>query len=373
MAQPATDSKKTPLHIEAFWEKLTATPPLTWDKWTQQWKLALLAKEGIQLDTLLDDPPATVTYPPEPVYEELVENHTQATERDRKVRNQQLKVNWQNRCKKVEEIGLLCGDKPWGICEQKTISLLSLSIGTEGRRIFKSKYPPFQIEKQPFKDLWQAMEDSFTKVRNITYDCFVFYSGKQQKGESVESFYGRLIELAENCNLGSEEITWISDAFILNMLDHETQKELLKETVEPPKALEIAIQMEMRAQNQQKINQNLMSGTSSVNNINSNQSPDRQNQPNGQMQQKKELEDFFKRTYQSPWAFGNHSNLQSVERHISNVDCGRRWAQKQLEGICSLPWGPQLFNNNQKLVNVFITSIILYVKLKRQSRRNFHI
>ena len=85
MAQSAADSKKTPLHIEAFWEKPTVTPPLTWEKWTQQWKLALLAKEGVQLDTLLNDPPGTVTYPPEPTYEEPVENHTQATERDRKV------------------------------------------------------------------------------------------------------------------------------------------------------------------------------------------------------------------------------------------------------------------------------------------------
>ena len=271
MAQSATESKKTPLHIETFWEKPTATPSLTWDKWTQQWKLDLLAKEGIQLDNLLNDPPAAVTYPPEPIYEEPVENHTQAAERDRKVRNQQLKVNWQNRCKKIEEIGMLCGDKPWGICEQTSISLLYLSIGTEGRRIFKSKHPHFQIEKQPFKKLWQAMEDSFTKVRNITYDRFVFYSCKQQKVESVESFYGRLIEQAENCSLGSEETTLIRDAFILNMIDHETQKELLKETVEPSKALEIAIQMEMGAQNQQKINQNLLSGTNSVKAINSNQ------------------------------------------------------------------------------------------------------
>ena len=37
------------------------------DKWTQQWNLALLAKEGIQLDNLLNDPPSTVTYPPEPI------------------------------------------------------------------------------------------------------------------------------------------------------------------------------------------------------------------------------------------------------------------------------------------------------------------
>ena len=115
------------------------------------------------------------------------------------------------------------------------------------------------------------MEDTFTIVRNITYDRFVFYSCKQQKGESVESFYGRLIEQAENCSLGSEETTLIRDAFILNMIDHGTQKELLKETVEPSKALKIAIQMEMGAQNQQKINQNLLSGTNSVNAINSNQ------------------------------------------------------------------------------------------------------
>ena len=114
MAQSATEPKKKPLHVDAFWENPTATPPLTWDKWTQQWKLALLAKEEIQLEDLLNDPPATVTYPPEPTHEEPVENHTQATERDRKTRNQQLKVNRQNRCKKIDEIGMLSGDKPWG-------------------------------------------------------------------------------------------------------------------------------------------------------------------------------------------------------------------------------------------------------------------
>ena len=146
-----------------------------------------------------------------------------------------------------------------------------LSIGTEGRQISRSKHPHFQIEKQPFKELWQAMEDSFTKFCNITYDRFVFCSCKQQKGESVESFYGRLIDLTENCTLGSEETTLIRDAFILNMIDHETQKELLKETVEPSKALKIAIKMEMGAQNQQKINQNLMSGSNSVNLINNHQ------------------------------------------------------------------------------------------------------
>ena len=70
------------------------------------------------------------------------------------------------------------------------------------------------------------MEDSFTKVRNVTYDRFVFYSCKQQKVEFVESFYGRIIKQAENFSLGSEETSLFRDAFILNKVDHETQKEL---------------------------------------------------------------------------------------------------------------------------------------------------
>ena len=229
-----------------------------------------------------------------------------------------MKVNWQNRCKKVDEIGILCEDKPWGICEQKAISLLYLCIGTEGRRIFKSKHPHFQIEKQPFKELWQAMEDSFTKVRNITYDRFVFYACKQQKGESVESFYGRLIELAEICTLGSEETTLIHGAFILNMIDHDTQKELLKETVEPSKALKITIQIKKGAQNQHKINQSLMSSSNSVNLINNHQIRNR----NANSQQAKR---DFTRYATVP---------QNYQPTSICMNCGLRWNHNHKQ-ICS--------------------------------------
>ena len=161
------------------------------------------------------------------------------------------------------------------------------------------------------------MEDSFTKVRNITYDRFVFYSCKQQKGESVESFYGRLIELAENCTLGSEETTLIRDAFILNMIDHETQKELLKETVEPSKALEIAIQMEMGAQNQQKINRNLMSGSNSVNLINNHQ-----------------IRNCNENAQQTKRDFTRYATLpQNYQYRSICMNCGLRWSNNHKQ-IC---------------------------------------
>ena len=75
----------------------------------------------------------------------------------------------------------------------------------------------------------------------------VFYCGhiSNKRGESDESFYDHLIEQTENCSLGDEETTLIRDTIILNMMDHDIQKKLLKETVSPTKALDNAIQMEM--------------------------------------------------------------------------------------------------------------------------------
>ena len=84
----------------------------------------------------------------------------------------------------------------------------------------------------------------------------------------MESFYGRLVEQGENCSLGDEETTLIRDTFILNMIDSDTQKELLKETVTHTKALGIDIHMDMGAQNMQKINQILNTNAQSVKVVN---------------------------------------------------------------------------------------------------------
>ena len=70
------------------------------------------------------------------------------------------------------------------------------------------------------------------------------------KGEPVEKFYGCLRELSLNCDLGSREESIKRDAFTANMQDGEIQRELLKETREPKKALEIAISIEMGIQTQ---------------------------------------------------------------------------------------------------------------------------
>ena len=76
---------------------------------------------------------------------------------------------------------------------------------------------------------------------------------KQSKGESIEHFFGKLKELSDNCELGSQEDTLIRDLLVANKQDPEIQKELLRETLEPAQALRLAKNMELGQRNQLQI------------------------------------------------------------------------------------------------------------------------
>ena len=240
MAQPATQ-KRIPLGIEPFREKPSVDPPLKWEKWQMQAKMALLAKEIIALDTLLEPEPETLQLPLEPIYESTITGSSAQSERERLARNAQLKMNWENHCQKQMEIGIMGGDKPWAQAGRKTVSMLYLSLGTEGRRIVCSRNPHLKMDILTTAELWNIKEATFIRQRNITFDRYMLLTTKQSKGESIEHFFGKLKELSENCELGSQEDTLIRDLFIANTQDPEIQRELLRETLEPAQALRLVI------------------------------------------------------------------------------------------------------------------------------------
>ena len=111
------------------------------------------------------------------------------------------------------------------------------------------------------------MNTTFIRIHNITFDRYLFLTRKQQKGEPIEKFYGHLKELSEKCDLGEEGDTIIRDIFIANMQNEDIQKEFLKETVEPDKALAIAINFEMGTLNQFKMNASKTEFNSTVNQV----------------------------------------------------------------------------------------------------------
>ena len=93
----------------------------------------------------------------------------------------------------------------------------------------------------------------FVRPRNITFDRQVFLILKQLRGETLEHFYGKLSKMVENRDFKNKEETLIRDVFLTNLIDPENQKQLLKETVETRKALELAIDMELGIGNQHQI------------------------------------------------------------------------------------------------------------------------
>ena len=151
------------------------------------------------------------------------------------------------------EAAVLCRERPCHLCDQKSVSLLYLIIGTEGRRLQTQKFPHDNIYDLTTIKLWKMMETAFIRPRIITFDRYVFFSRKQKKGEIVEQFFSILEELAENCDFENREDVIIKDIFITNMLDDDIQSELLRDTVDPERSLIIAVNMEMGHQNQQRI------------------------------------------------------------------------------------------------------------------------
>ena len=154
----------------------------------------------------------------------------------------------------------------------------------EGRRILNCKRPHIMIDTLTTVEFWKIVEQEFIRPRNITFDCHVFLITKQFRGETVKHFYGKLKELAENCDFENKEETLIRDVFITNLTDPEIQKELLKQTVEPRQALELANNMELGMRNQHQIQQhNKIVIPASVNAVqfpNSSRSPNWQNSIN---------------------------------------------------------------------------------------------
>ena len=148
----------------------------------------------------------------------------------------------------------MCGEMTWDRAERKSVNLLFLSIGTEGRKIFLRKQASINLETCSFKDMVKGCKDSFEKVRNLTFDRYLFFTRKQKPEETLEQFLCALRELATYCQFGTLKTTLIRDIFTAHLLDFEIQKELLKETKAPADAIDLVLRLELSFKNTKSLN-----------------------------------------------------------------------------------------------------------------------
>ena len=67
----------------------------------------------------------------------------------------------------------------------------------------------------------KIMVEVFIRPRNSIFDRHVFLITKQLRGETVELFYGKLKDLAENCDFENKEKALIRDVLIIKLIDPE--------------------------------------------------------------------------------------------------------------------------------------------------------
>ena len=171
-------------------------------------------------------------------------------ERERQTEYHQAIDKWKNECNQIDRIRVLCGDKPWNMADRKAKSLIYLGLGIEGRKMHARKFPHTNVENKTTKDIWEEPELTFIRLRNVKFDRYLLLTRKQQRGETMEQSHSALRVLAEHCQLAHLEDELLRDKFTANMIDQEIQKELLKTTLTPEKALKLTVSRKLGIRSQ---------------------------------------------------------------------------------------------------------------------------
>ena len=202
---------------------------LDWDKWLSTVKLAIMVKDNIQVEKLLQPKPERedLDYPAQPHYEPPQPDETTAERRQREQRNQKRKTDWQNECKTIEEKGPMVDNIPWDDADNKAKSLIYLSLGEQATNIFHQRFPHTDLQKCTTDALVEQLKESFTQARNETFDRFQFFRCQQKEGEYLEVFHSRIKKQAALCNWEHLEESLVKSIFIQGMGNQQIQIDLL--------------------------------------------------------------------------------------------------------------------------------------------------
>ena len=184
---------------------------IEWDKWNQQLFLGVIAKDGINLQKLLQNPPP-VPKPQEPEYELPIEGETKTQVRDRNLRNQEKRVIWENQCAHLNSLGRTVDSAAWEEAEIKIRSYIYLCLRAEGQRSVTQNYPDLKMQEITTRDFWERLRRLFIKEKNVTFNRYEAFTTKQWKTETLEQYHCCQMEFVvkgnfkcPNCNDGGLE------------------------------------------------------------------------------------------------------------------------------------------------------------------------
>ena len=289
--------------IPPFWPNHTLEPPHAWTQWSDQFQLAIIAKENLDLESLHGpEIPETQI----PILEQATGSESDAEKANRESSNKSTMKQYEPaEEKRINEEKRKFNGMRRTEADKKLRSILFLALGSEGKRVFTQKNPRVKILAISFSEFWTLLDAAFNKPPNITFERYKLLNRKQKGRESYEQFWGALTDLASTCNIKeSDEAEWIRDIFICNMKNTDTQRKLLSATISPSEALNQALIDEKGYFNHQKLTNMSRSSTNGT-------------------------------TFKS---FSNHNHIKkepslSIERSNSCMKCGNTFTKGHLN-VC---------------------------------------
>ena len=141
MAQSSTDSNLR--GIPAFWPNHTIEPPTQWNNWIDQFHLAIIGKENLDIDNLKEPLELETTIP---ILEGAQETENEPQRKAREARNKKtMRVYEHARDKRMAEEKRQFGGMRRYEADKKVRSISYLALGAEGKRVFAPKHPRVEV------------------------------------------------------------------------------------------------------------------------------------------------------------------------------------------------------------------------------------
>ena len=179
-------------------------PPIPWEEWSDLFQLAKIAKEKIDIENLLNPTEryhplsSELENPPENETDSQKTSHLERNIREQKRYDDEEMASIKSETKKFNGLRLEEADK-------KLRSILYLTVGNEGKKIFGQKFTRVKVLQIPFKDSWENLFLAFVRKTNVNFEKHKLLNRKRRDRESLEQFWGALVETAKRCNIPAGE------------------------------------------------------------------------------------------------------------------------------------------------------------------------
>lgn len=136
------------------------------------------------------------------------------------------------------------------IPDEKKKAILLISISEPDYKTLRDVCHPAVPKEKTYDELFQLLNKQFVKKTSVLRERFNFYNAKQNKAETIASWFARIKKLSIDCKFGDQFDEILLDRFVSGLkpsliLDRLCEEEL--ETLTLQAALEIATNKESSA------------------------------------------------------------------------------------------------------------------------------